>query len=255
MTVNSAAGPPTLSAEGASSLGSGVVLPRHIAVILDGNRRWAHEHHSELAVAYRRGGDRVHELLAWCEAAGIAAVTLWPLSTDNLRRDPDSLHVLVQVIADVVGELADTGRWRLNLIGEAALLGPSTRDGICRAAQGTGSVPGMTVNIAVAYDGHDDITSAVRSLLNEHARLGTPVAAIADALTSDEIARHLALTGQPPVDLIIRTSGEQRLSGFLPWQTAHSEFYFCDVNWPDFTRTQFHAALVSYGRRSRRYGL
>ncbi|MFD4913083.1 polyprenyl diphosphate synthase [Streptomyces virginiae] len=251
MTISSAADLPLHPAEYPPSPRAS---PRHLAVIVDGNRRWAREHRTEAAAAYRRGGDRVHELLTWCEEAGIGVVTLWPLSADNLRRDPDDVRDLVQVITEVVGELANARRWQLNLFGDTALLGQVARRRIYDAAQRGSEIPGITVNIAVAYDGREDITSAVRSLLSEHARLGTPVAAIADTLTSAEVARHLALTGQPPVDLIIRTSGEQRLSGFLPWQTAYSELYFCDVNWPDFTREQFDAALVSYSRRSRRFG-
>ncbi|MFD4739057.1 polyprenyl diphosphate synthase [Streptomyces virginiae] len=230
------------------------VLPRHIAVIVDGNRRWARRHHTHPAAAYRRGGDRVHELLTWCQVAGISAVTLWPLSADNLRRDPDDVCALAQVITEVVCELADAGCWRLHLFGNPALLGDDARRRVRGAVRRTGRVSGMAVNIAVAYDGREDITAAVRSLLAEHAGRGTAVADIVDGLTSDQIARHLALTGQPPVDLIIRTSGEQRLSGFLPWQSAYSEFYFCDVNWPDFSRADFDAALLSYSRRSRRYG-
>ncbi|MFF1372510.1 polyprenyl diphosphate synthase [Streptomyces virginiae] len=230
------------------------VLPGHIAVIVDGNRRWARRHHTHPAAAYRRGGERVHELLTWCQVAGIRAVTLWPLSADNLRRDPDDVRALAQVITEVVCELADAGCWRLHLFGNPALLGDDARRRVCGAVRRSGRVSGMAVNIAVAYDGREDITAAVRSLLAEHAGRGTAVADIVDGLTSDQIARHLALTGQPPVDLIIRTSGEQRLSGFLPWQSAYSEFYFCDVNWPDFSRADFDAALLSYSRRSRRYG-
>ncbi|MFD7098038.1 polyprenyl diphosphate synthase [Streptomyces xanthophaeus] len=233
---------------------TGVGLPRHVAVIVDGNRRWARAHRTDPAVAYRCGGDRVHDLLNWCEESGIGVVTLWPLSADNLRRDSGDVRALVKVIADVVGELADTGRWQLHLFGNTALLRRAVQRRIRSAARRTGAVSGMTVNIAVAYDGHEDITSAVRALLAEHAGRGTAVADIVNGLTSDQIAGHLSLTDQPPVDLIIRTSGEQRLSGFLPWQSAYSEFYFCDVNWPDFTRADFDAALLSYTRRTRRYG-
>lgn len=254
MTIDSGADPPLHPAEYPPSLRPGSAPPRHVAVIVDGNRRWAREHHTDPAVAYRRGGDRVHELLTWCEADGISVVTLWPLSADNLRRDSGDVRALVQVIAEVVGELADARRWRLNLFGNTGLLGQGARRRVCDSARRTDAVSGMTVNIAVAYDGREDITSAVRSLLIEHAGRGTAVADIVDGLTSDHIARHLPLTGQPPVDLIIRTSGEQRLSGFLPWQSAYSEFYFCDVHWPDFTRADFDAALLSFSRRSRRYG-
>lgn len=254
MTSRPAADPPILPAKYVPSPHPAMAALRHVAVIVDGNRRWAREHHTDLAAAYRQGGDRVHELLTWCEAAGMSVVTLWPLSADNLRRDPGDVRALVQVITEVVGELIAAGRWQLNLFGNTALLCEGVQREVCHAARRTGLLSDMAVNIAVAYDGREDITSAVRSLLTEHEGQGTTVADIVDGLTSEHIARHLSLTGQPPVDLIIRTSGEQRLSGFLPWQSAYSEFYFCDVNWPDFTRAHFDAALLSYTRRSRRYG-
>nr|CEL22678.1 (2E,6Z)-farnesyl diphosphate synthase [Kibdelosporangium sp. MJ126-NF4]CTQ89819.1 (2E,6Z)-farnesyl diphosphate synthase (EC 2.5.1.68) [Kibdelosporangium sp. MJ126-NF4] len=175
---------------------------------------------TDTATAYRRGGDRVHDLLSWCDQAGIEVVTLWPLSTDNLRRDPHDVSALITVIADVIDELADAGRWRLRLLGDLTRLPPSVRQRTIRAQQRTESVQGILTNIAVAYDGHDDITTAVRALLTEHAAQGPPVATIAKTITSSLIAAHLSTAGQPEVDLIIRTSGEQRQA--RPQQTRDS---------------------------------
>lgn len=171
MTISSAADPPLPPSQPLPSPPR-TVLPRHIAVIVDGNRRWARRHHTHPAAAYRRGGERVHELLTWCQVAGIRAVTLWPLSADNLRRDPDDVRALAQVITEVVCELADAGCWRLHLFDNPALLGDDARRRVCGAVRRTGRVSGMAVNIAVAYDGREDITAAVRSLLAEHAGRG-----------------------------------------------------------------------------------
>lgn len=150
MTIDSAADAPMPAVDSPPSPRTGIGLPRHVAVIVDGNRRRARAHRTDTAVAYRCGGDRVHDLLNWCEESGISVVTLWPLSADNLRRDSGDVRALVKVIADVVGELADTGRWQLNLFGNTELLRHGMRRRIRGAARRTGAVSGMTVNIAVA---------------------------------------------------------------------------------------------------------
>lgn len=231
------------------------VLPHHVGVILDGNRRWARDHHTDYATAYRRGGERVHQLLAWCQETGIEVVTLWPLSTDNLGRDGGELRALLTVIVDVLRELAEAGRWRLRLIGDLARLPPVVRDSAVLAQHRTASVRGPLVNIAMAYDGHQDITTAVRAVLAEQAGLGTSLDVLADTLSRDQIAAALSTAGLPDVDLIIRTSGEQRLSGFLSWQSAYSELHFCSVNWPDFEKRHFREALDHYRDRERRFGV
>jgi short-chain Z-isoprenyl diphosphate synthase len=231
-----------------------VSVPRHIAVILDGNRRWAKEHGTDTVTAYRRGGDRVHDLLSWCAELGIEVVTLWPLSTDNLARDPKEVCGLTGVIAAVIDELAAANRWRIYLVGDLSLLPREVAARVRAAQQRTQAVNGLLVNIAVAYDGHDEITAAVRRMLADHAGLGTPMATLAQTLTQQDIAANLFTAGQPDPDLIIRTSGEQRLSGFMPWQSTHAEFYFCPTHWPAFGKADLDNALSSYRMRQRRFG-
>ncbi len=232
-------------------------LPGHVAVLADGNRRWARLNApgQPLVVGYQAGADKLKHFVQWCDEAGIGTVTLWVLSTENLTRSEDAeVLPLLGVIVGLVEELAATGRWRVKPVGDLSLL-PDTMAASLRAAQeATASVEGMRVNVAVAYGGRHELRDAVRSLLAKEAARGTSLGDLAQTLEIDDIAEHLYTAGQPDPDLIIRTSGEQRLSGFLMWQSAHSEFYFCEALWPDFRRVDFLRALRSYGNRERRYG-
>lgn len=231
-------------------------VPHHVAVLADGNRRWARLNAPgrPLEVGYRAGADKLKQFVEWCDEVGIGIVTLWVLSTENLTRDAAAVGPLLGVIEELFTDLATTGRWRVRLVGDASLL-PESMQGALAAGEmaGAGS-DGMTVNIAIAYGGRHELRDAVRKLLAAEADKGTSLGELADTLEIDDIAGHLYTAGQPDPDLIIRTSGEQRLSGFLMWQSAHSEFYFCEALWPDFRRVDFLRALRSYASRERRYG-
>jgi short-chain Z-isoprenyl diphosphate synthase len=223
-------------------------------MILDGNRRWAKDRGLPLSAGYRRGGERVLEVLPECEQAGIEVVTLWPLSTDNLARSADVLSPLIKVITTVVGQLARQHRWNLNLIGNTQLLPTAARDQL-DAAIADGSGPRrMTVNIAAAYGGRDEIIRTVSRMITAHQQAGT-MDRLTHGVSPTEFATYLDTAGQPDLDLIIRTSGEQRLSGFMLWQAANAEFYFSDILWPDFEPHHLHEALESYAARERRHGL
>lgn len=229
--------------------------PRHVAVLLDGNRRWARSVGSDTETGHRAGGEKVEQFVGWCDEAGIELVTLWLLSTDNLRtRDPGELMPLVAIISDTVRALASTGRWRINLMGALDLLPPEAAVDLKTAAGATEDIGGMTVNVAIGYGGRQEITDAVRSLLREHAAAGTTIEELAEVLDVEHIAAHLYTRGQPDPDLIIRTSGEQRMSGFLIWQSVHAELYFCEAYWPAFREVDFQRALRSYALRHRRFG-
>ena len=229
-------------------------VPRHIGVMLDGNRRWARAVGESTADGHRAGAANIFPLLGWCEEVGVEVVTLWLLSTDNLKRKPAELEPLLAIIGDVVSGLAETGRWRIHLVGALELLPEETRSCLASAASASEDCEGMTVNIAVGYGGRQEIADAVRSLLLEHAARGTSVEDVADQIDVDSIAAHLYTKGQPDPDLVIRTSGEQRLGGFLLWQSAASEFYFCEAYWPDFRKVDFLRALRTYAERDRRFG-
>jgi short-chain Z-isoprenyl diphosphate synthase len=236
---------------------AGKPLPRHVGVMCDGNRRWAREMgYVDPNDGHRVGAQRIKELLRWCDEAGVEHVTLWLLSTDNLNRPAAELDPLLQIIEDLVTELAEDGQpWRLRMVGALDLLPAHHALALKAAEERTGDrTGGPQVNVAVCYGGRREIADAVRSLLHEHAKAGGTIEELAEVLDVDHIGEHLYTSGQPDPDLVIRTSGEQRLSGFLLWQSVHSEFYFCDVNWPDFRHVDFLRALRSYANRQRRFG-
>ncbi|UIJ34817.1 isoprenyl transferase [Allobranchiibius sp. GilTou73] len=229
-------------------------LPRHVGVILDGNRRWAKLRGGDAAHGTQAGADNIEPLLTWCEEVGVEVVTLWLLSTDNLTARGSELDSLLAIIEGVVADLADRGRWRLNPVGALDLLPDHTRKVLKEAGELTRDTSGLIVNIAVGYGGRQEIADAVRSMLHEHAAQGVSIEELAQILDVEHISAHLYTKGQPDPDLVIRTSGEQRLGGFLLWQSAHSEFYFCEAYWPDFRRVDFLRALRSYAERERRFG-
>ncbi len=229
--------------------------PRHVGVILDGNRRWATSQGSASDVGHRAGAAKIVEFLGWCEEADVEVVTLWLLSTDNLTRPEAELQALQAIIEETVTGLAETGRWRIHPVGALDLLPDRTARLLKQAAESTVDTDGILVNVAVGYGGRREVVDAVRSLLTEHAKEGTSVEDIAQMLDVEHIAEHLYTRGQPDPDLVIRTSGEQRLSGFLLWQSAHSEFYFCEAYWPDFRHVDFLRAMRAYAARQRRYGV
>jgi len=229
-------------------------VPRHVGVILDGNRRWARIMGADTEAGHQRGADKIVEFLGWCDDAGVEVVTLWMLSTDNLQRPADELATLVAIIDGAIDGLAAAGRWRLHPVGALDVLPGSLQRTLKDAEDATCDLPGMLVNVAVGYGGRQEIADAVRSLLQQHAAAGTSLTDLAEVLDVSHIAEHLYTKGQPDPDLVIRTSGEQRLSGFLLWQSAHSEFYFCEALWPDFRRIDFLRALRSYAERERRFG-
>ena len=240
-------------------------MPRHVGVMLDGNRRWAKARGANTETGHRAGADNIEPLLTWCEELGIEIVTLWLLSTDNLKRPENELAPLLEIIEDVVADLASKKRWKLNLVGTRSLLPQRTRERLEEATADTsvmtGCAPdepdahrGLIVNVAVGYGGRQEIADAVRAMLLDAASAGETLESFAEKLTVDDIAAHLYTKGQPDPDLVIRTSGEQRIGGFLLWQSAHSEFYFCEAFWPDFRRVDFLRAVRAYAERERRFG-
>jgi short-chain Z-isoprenyl diphosphate synthase len=229
-------------------------IPRHVGVMCDGNRRWATwVGLTDVAGGYQKGADKIFELVQWCRQAGVEVVTLWLLSTDNLARPASELDPLLRIIEQTVQRLAEQ-QWRVKPVGALDLLPSETARVLKDAAEATAGNPGLLVNVAVGYGGRREIADAVRSLLLEHATKGTSIEELAEILDVEHIAEHLYTAGQPDPDLVIRTSGEQRLSGFLLWQSAHSEYYFCDAYWPAFRRVDFLRALRSYAARHRRFG-
>lgn len=230
--------------------------PRHIAVILDGNRRWAREAgFTDVSDGHRVGALKIAHFLQWCQEAEVEVVTLFLLSMDNLKRENEEVRALLQIVAGVIDELAGPEQpWRLRIVGATEMLPPDIAAQVSAAAMRTTARSGMEVNVAVGYGGRQEIAYAVRRLLEQHASEGTTIEELARTLDVDHISEHLYTSGQPDPDLIIRTSGEQRLSGFLLWQSANSEFWFTEAYWPAFRRVDFLRALRDFAWRERRYG-
>lgn len=235
-------------------------VPSHVGIILDGNRRFAQVSRlPTVADGHRLGSEKVREVLEWCNQLHIPAVTLWALSTDNFRRDPKELDAIFGVMEQGIDRfLQDAERQRLNrrvqAVGRLDALPDSLTGKFHQLAEQTAHLKGGFLYIAVAYGGRDEVVDAVRRLLDDQARKGFTPAQIASTLTPDCIERYLYTTDAPDPDLIIRTSGEVRLSGFLMWQSVHSELYFCDAFWPAFRKIDFLRAIRSYQSRHRRFG-
>ncbi|MEI2670520.1 MAG: isoprenyl transferase [Marmoricola sp.] len=229
-------------------------VPKHVGVMLDGNRRWAKAVGAETAAGHLAGAANIEPLLGWCEEIGVEVVTLWLLSTDNLNRPAAELNPLLNIIGDAVESLALQQRWHLHPVGALDLLPEGLAERLKAAEEATRDCGGLLVNIAVGYGGRREIADAVRAILLEHAAKGTSLEELADLIDVELISQHLYTKGQPDPDLVIRTSGEQRLGGFLLWQSAQSEFYFCEAYWPDFRRVDFLRAVRAYSARERRFG-
>ncbi|MGI5457330.1 polyprenyl diphosphate synthase [Streptomyces sp. CA-249302] len=231
----------------------GTGFPRHLAVIPDGNRRWAERQGLPLVEAYRAGALRVHDLMTWCEATGIEYVTVWALSRDNLRRAPAAVLDILHTVVDRLEKMAATNRWRIRVIGAPEELPGAEARALRAVEERTGRIPGVTLNTAIAYSGRAELTAAVRDLVRHHPV--DTVTSLSPTAAERRLGMCLSTAGQPDVDLVVRTSGEQRMSDFMLWQTAYAELYFCDVPWPDFHRAHFDGALAAYRSRRRRHGI
>jgi short-chain Z-isoprenyl diphosphate synthase len=234
-------------------------LPRHIAVLCDGNRRWARElGHDDVSFGYRAGAGKIAEMLRWCQEAGIELATVYLLSTENLQRDDDELAALIEIITEVVEEIcAPANRWSVRTVGDLELLGEEPARRLREAVSSTSDTApagSFHVNVAVGYGGRQEIVDAVRALLSKELANGVTGDGLIEAVTAEAISENLYTSGQPDPDLVIRTSGEQRLSGFLLWQSAYSEMWFTEAYWPEFRRVDFLRALRDYSARHRRFG-
>jgi short-chain Z-isoprenyl diphosphate synthase len=235
-------------------------LPRHIGLILDGNRRYARRHRlTKPAEIYGAGADKLDDLLEWCVELGIPAITLWVFSTDNLSRPAEEVCGILAAIEKKMTLLAEDPeihrrRVRVCAMGRLAALPTSIQKAVRAAEAATSGYERMRLTIAAAYGGREEITDAVQALLRAQQRQGRRPDEIIEGVTPDAIGRYLYAPDLPDPDLIIRTSGEIRLSGFLLWQSAYSEFYFTDVFWPAFRRIDLLRAIRDFQRRHRRFG-
>lgn len=230
-------------------------MPAHVGLILDGNRRWAREMGFDVTLGHRYGFEKLKSVLRWCWDLGIHMVTVYALSVENLQRDPKEVGELMALLSEGFTDVLQdpeihSNRVRIKAIGRLELLSEELRKTITRAEEATKGYDGNTIYVAVAYGGRAEIIDASKKLLKEvlEGRLKP------EEITEEAFSKHLYTAGGPDPDLVIRTSGEERLSGFLLWQSAYSEFCFIDVYWPEMRRIDLLRALRTFQSRRRNFG-
>jgi short-chain Z-isoprenyl diphosphate synthase len=233
-------------------------VPIHIGLILDGNRRYAREKgFNDITMGHMEGAKKLDDVLKWAVELGIKIVTIWVFSTDNTKRDKEEIDALLKVIEEKLDELTKSpiirkNGFRIRALGNLEILPDELKEVIKKSEELTKDYKNHILNIAIGYGGREEIVEAVKQAIKEK-KIDT-IEELADSMTTDDITSHLYTCGIPDPDLIIRTSGEIRLSGFLLWQSAYSEFYFCEALWPVFRKIDFLRAIRSYQHRSRRFG-
>lgn len=228
-------------------------LPGHIAIIMDGNGRWAKKFFLPRKAGHKAGADALRKLSENMNEQGYKMLTVYAFSTENWTRSEEEVEALMNLLRDYIKEYlaaADRNNMRINTIGDLSRLAPDLQSDIRRLEEMTFDYPGMQVNIAINYGGRDEIRRAVQRLANE-VRLGKLKS---EDIDEQSIANCLDTANIPDPDLIIRTAGEMRLSNFLLWQAAYSEFYATPKLWPDFTINDLSEAVVQFQTRERRYG-
>lgn len=225
-------------------------LPRHIAVIMDGNGRWAKQHHQARIMGHRKGSNTVREVVRECRSMGIEVLTLYAFSTENWNRPKTEIMALMALLKKFIhSEMQELheNNIRVNMIGDLSKLPDSVMPSVREIMEHTRNNTAMTLNVALSYSGRDDILRAVQKLIAGNKA--------ADAITEELFSSCLDTAGQPDPDLLIRTSGELRVSNFLLWQIAYTELYITDVLWPDFSKKDLKKAIREYQSRRRRFGL
>ena len=234
-------------------------LPKHIGIIMDGNRRFAKTVGLDTKAGHDYGANKAREVLDWCLELGIKHVTLWGFSTENRGRSPEEVAHLYNLFASQARQLlgdprVHKNRVRVRIIGDIEDFPDSAQEALRQAEDATAQYDDLCLNLALGYGGREEIVSAVRKLMRSGLEQGRDPRELVASIDAEEIGKHLYTAGMPDPDFVIRTSGEVRLSGFLLWQTAYSEFYFCDAFWPEFRKIDFLRALRDFQARERRFG-
>ncbi len=230
-------------------------IPHHLGIIMDGNRRFANEMEITSFDGHKQGRDKLEEVLEWCRELGIKIVTVYAFSTENFLRSKEEVEHLMRLFVDSLKRAADDERthkygMRIRVIGQTELLPKSVKEAIKYAEDRTKNNSNFLLNVAIAYGGREEIIKAIREIAREVKEGKLNV----EDIDEDTVRRHLYTSDIPDPDLIFRTSGEERISNFLLWQSAYSEFYFADVYWPTLRKIDFLRAVRAYQMRIRRYG-
>ena len=228
-------------------------LPKHIAIIMDGNRRWAKSKGKSASYGHKEGAKTLEKIVRYANEIGLEYITVYAFSTENWKRAEDevkALMMLLQNYLDDYAKRADTENIKVKILGDITALSKGMQQSILKCMERTKDNTGITFNIALNYGGRDEIVRAVRRISEKVKNNDLKI----EDITEQEISDNLYTKGQPDPDLLIRTSGELRLSNFLPWQLVYSEFLFIDKNWPDFKEEDLDYAIIEFQKRTRKFG-
>ena len=228
-------------------------LPKHIAIIMDGNRRWARERGLNVSDGHKRGAETLENIARYCNYIGIKHLTVYAFSTENWKRAKEEVGALMNILRfylDKFSKQADTENMRIKVLGDVTALDNGIQKSIASAIERTKNNTGLTFNIALNYGGRAEILKAIKDIAKD---VKDGVIDI-DDISESTVDSKLYTVGQPDPDLLIRTSGEIRTSNFLPWQLVYSEFYFIQKYWPDFNETDIDEAIKVYQKRNRKFG-
>ncbi len=228
-------------------------MPRHIAIIMDGNRRWARQRGKGASYGHKEGAKTLEKIVRYANKIGLEYITVYAFSTENWKRTADevsALMMLLQSYLDDYSKRADTENIRVKILGDITALSTGMQKSIINCMERTKNNTGVTFNIALNYGGRDEIVKAVKKIAKDVKEDKVKI----DDIDEELISNNLYTAGMPDPDLLIRTSGELRLSNFLPWQVVYSEFLFVDKNWPDFNEEDLDNAIIEYQKRTRKFG-
>ena len=228
-------------------------MPKHIAIIMDGNRRWAKERNMLTSLGHKQGAKTLEKIVRYANKIGIKYITVYAFSTENWKRTEEevkALMMLFQSYLDDYAKRADSENIKVKILGNTSALSDRMQSSIKKCMEKTKDNTGITFNIALNYGGRDEIVNAIKQIAGKVKNNEIDIEDINEKLVSD----NLYTKGVPDPDLVIRTSGEKRLSNFLPWQLAYTEILFIDKNWPDFDEKDLDEAILEYARRTRKFG-
>ena len=228
-------------------------MPKHIAIIMDGNRRWARKQGKNASYGHKEGAKTLEKIVRYANKIGLKYITVYAFSTENWKRaaeEVSALMMLLQNYLDDYSKRADTENIRVKILGDITALSSGMQKSILKCMERTKDNTGVTFNIALNYGGRDEIVKAVKKIAEDVKEGKIDI----NTINEEMISNNLYTAGMPDPDLLIRTSGELRLSNFLPWQVVYSEFLFVDKNWPDFTEEDLDNAIIEYQKRTRKFG-
>ncbi len=228
-------------------------MPKHIAIIMDGNRRWAKSKGKPVSFGHKEGAKTLENIVRYANKIGLEYITVYAFSTENWKRAEDEIKALMMLLQNYLDEYAkraDTENIKVKILGDISALSEGMQKSINKCMERTKDNTGVTFNIALNYGGRDEILKAIKQIAKEVKEDKLKI----EEITEDKVSNSLYTKGEPDPDLLIRTSGELRLSNFLPWQLVYSEFLFIDKNWPDFNEEDLDNAIIEYQKRTRKFG-